>query len=122
NVDSTILRSTLIERRYRRRLFAAWTWRGLGRFLFWFRGGIFLLRRARRRRSGRLLRGGRGRVLWSGQFCALLQPLLIIFRRIDNHGPLHSVMAETTELAANNFVRASFDRLEPHRNERTRNR
>src|ERR1700693_5037950 len=114
-----------------KRLFAARTWRGLSRLLFGLRGGILLLRRARRRDCARrwtgprcaqwLLRRGR-RTLCPSQFRAFFQPSLIFGRFVDHDCPFHSVMTETAELTANHLVIAGFDRFKPHWNERAGNR
>ena len=39
----------------------------------------------------------------TGKFGALLEPCLVILRRIDHERPFHSVMAETAKLSANHF-------------------
>src|SRR5919204_6595269 len=109
-----------LDRRYRRTRLRAGTWR-------WYRRRwLFCFRCAGRRDrprcwanrwfAGRTLRRRR-RILLASQLRAFFQPLLVISRRIDDKSSLHSVVTETTKLAANHFVSTSLDRLEPHRNE-----
>jgi len=56
--------------------------------------------------------------LCSGKFGALLEPRLVILRRIDHERPFHSGMAETAKLSANHFVAPGFNRREPNWNKR----
>ena len=75
-----------------------------------------------RRRLARRSRSRRRCALRSGKFHALLQPRLIIGRRIDDERAFHAVMAKATKLAANNFVSPGVDRPEPHRDDLSGNR
>src|SRR5262245_20353665 len=64
---------------------------------------LWLLRRARR--------GGALRA--AGEFGAFFQPCLVILRRIDDQCAFHSVMAEPTQLGANDFIGSRLNRREP---------
>src|SRR4029077_10041894 len=71
-------------------------------------GRVCRLRSARRRNCAWSLL-----LLLLHKLSPFFQPVLIIFRGIDDYAPLHAVVTESTQLAANDFVSTGFNRFEP---------